>query len=440
MIDSVKGLKIVHLNIRSLFLKMDLLRSWVSFYKPHVITISETWLSGNITDEQIQINDYILFRSDRSNRRGGGVATYVSTKLKPLLISAQVDSEDIDCLFVQLNLHLNKKLTIGNFYRAPSASADSARAILATINSLSCPTELIILGDFNWNWNSPASSNEKKLFESIHLTQLITEPTRVTDTTSTLLDLIFVSHPNRITKSGVLPDCFSDHCVIYCVWKINLPRLPPKLINIRQSKQINIENFIQDVVSIDWDRFQLIPFVNEAWSFFLEEFTKVIDKHAPWKSVRVKGRHLPWINSDLISLFRRRDNAWAKYRASKEQADWDTYKQLRNFCKTQTRNAEANYYRNSLCQDFKNPKQFWKRLNNILRPLKAQLIKFNLITRWSRTQFVFLIYLINISLILVITTLLFHLTLKLLPAIRLFLVLSHLEKCCHLKSLGLFLI
>ena len=314
-----------------------------------------------------------MFRSDRSNRRCGGVATYVSTRLKPLLIEAQVDSEDFECLFVQLNFHLNKKLTIGNFYRAPSAPVDSARSILSTINSLNRPSELIILGDFNWNWSSPSSTNEKKLFESINLTQLITEPTRITDTTSTLLDLIFVSHPNRIMKSGVLSDCFSDHCIIYCVWKIKLPRLPPKFINIRQSKQVNIENFIHDVISIDWDRFQLIPFVEEAWSYFHEELTKVINRHAPWKSVRVKGRHLPWISPNLINLYRQRDNAWSKHRVSKEQVDWDEYKRLRNVCKTQTRNAEAEYYRDSLCQDFKNPKQFWKRLNNILSPPKSSV-------------------------------------------------------------------
>lgn len=110
----------------------------------------------------------------------------------------------------------------------------------------------------------------------------------------------------------MLSDCFSDHSVIFCVWKIKIPRLPPRYISMRQCKNLNIDHFIQDVTAIDWDRFQLIPYVEDAWNFLLSEFTKVVDKHAPWKTMKVKGRHLPWITSDLISLFKLRDKAWAK--------------------------------------------------------------------------------------------------------------------------------
>jgi len=43
--------------------------------------------------------------------------------------------------------------------------------------------------------------------------------------------------------------------------------------------------------------------------FFYTEVLKVIDKHVPWISVNVKGRHLPWIDAYLIHLFIQRDEA-----------------------------------------------------------------------------------------------------------------------------------
>ncbi len=99
-----------------------------------------------------------------------------------------------------------------------------------------------------------------------------------------------------------MSDCFSDHSIVFYVWKIRIPSLPPKYIKPRQCKKLNVDSFIQDIVAINWDRFQLIPSVEEAWNFFLSEFTSVIDKYAPFKMIRVKGRHLPWISSDLTGL------------------------------------------------------------------------------------------------------------------------------------------
>lgn len=133
-----------------------------------------------------------------------------------------------------------------------------------------------------------------------------------------------------------MSDCFSDHSIIYCVWKIQIPKSPPTLIKIRQHKKMNVDLFINDIISINWDRYQLIPNVQDAWDFLSSEFTQIIDKHAPWKISKVKQRHLPW-----ISLFRQRDQAWAKFRQTRDNADWETHRQLRNFSKTMTRNAKS---------------------------------------------------------------------------------------------------
>ena len=104
--------------------------------------------------------------------------------------------------------------------------------------------------------------------------------------------------------------------------------------------------------------------LEDAWHFFHTEVLKVIDKHAPWISVRVNGHHLPWVDADLIHLFKQRDKA--KYRRSKNSADGAVYKQLRNMCTTKTRNAKSNYYKNSLSNNVSNPKKFWRNVNSLL--------------------------------------------------------------------------
>ena len=71
-----KELSIIHINARSLRRKLDLLDSEVTDHD--VITISETWLSADIKNNEISINGYHPpVRKDRSDDPHGGVTIYV---------------------------------------------------------------------------------------------------------------------------------------------------------------------------------------------------------------------------------------------------------------------------------------------------------------------------------------------------------------------------
>ena len=138
---------------------------------------------------------------------------------------------------------------------------------MSTFDAIPSKNEMIILGDFNKTWLDKSSGKDKKF----NLTQIIKEPTRITPKSQSLLDWILVTHPERSVEAGILSDCLSDHSVIYCVWKIKIPKAPPKLVKIRQHKKMNIDLFINDLISINWDRYQLIPTAQDAWDFLYSE-------------------------------------------------------------------------------------------------------------------------------------------------------------------------
>lgn len=307
------------------------------------------------------MDGYALFRADRGSR-GGGLVTYVSTNLTGELLIPTVEPVNFESLIVKIIFHDNKHIIITNIYKPPSASSDS----INTINSLRKNSEMVVLGDFNCNWLHRSSSSDRNMIAGANFTQLIKEPTRIGRCSSSLLDWILVTNPDRISTSGILSDSFSDHSIVFCVWKIKIPKLPPKYIKVRQCKNINTEQFINDLANINWTRFYLIPSVENAWDFFYSEVNNVINQHAPFKTIRVKGRHLPWISPDLICLFKKRDRAWEKCKQSRDPTDREVYRQLRNHCKTQTRNARSNYYKDAFSQNWNNPKQFWKHLDHLL--------------------------------------------------------------------------
>ena len=44
---------------------------------PHIIGITESWANIDITDAELGLTGYVMFRKDRIGRRGGGVILYV---------------------------------------------------------------------------------------------------------------------------------------------------------------------------------------------------------------------------------------------------------------------------------------------------------------------------------------------------------------------------
>ena len=77
-------LKCLYLNARSIVNKIDSLAAIVSDIKPDIIGVTESWATDNITDVEISIPGYTLFRTDRqTDNKGGGVLLYVLSTLKP---------------------------------------------------------------------------------------------------------------------------------------------------------------------------------------------------------------------------------------------------------------------------------------------------------------------------------------------------------------------
>lgn len=140
-----------------------------------------------------------MYRADRGTR-GGGVVIYVDMSLNSKCIVSSIEPINFESIFVKITFHANKSLIVGSIYRPPSAPTDSLLNILNTISSLdkSNTKELIILGDFNRNWLDHSSTKGKNLIKSVNLTQLINEPTRVNGQSSSLLDWILVTNPERI--------------------------------------------------------------------------------------------------------------------------------------------------------------------------------------------------------------------------------------------------
>ena len=74
---SKKGYRCICLNARSIVNKKNELNIMIEDIDPHIIGITESWAHIDITDAELGLTGYVMFRKDRIGRRSGGVILYV---------------------------------------------------------------------------------------------------------------------------------------------------------------------------------------------------------------------------------------------------------------------------------------------------------------------------------------------------------------------------
>ena len=138
----------MHLNINSLYPKIDELREILKKTNAAIIGITESKLDSSILNSELLISNYVLIRHDR-NRHGGGVACYVRKYINYNILD--IFPSEVENIFVDVLLPKTKPFTVGIFYRPPSQNI-FLEVITENFNKLSLDEkEVYILGDLNIN-------------------------------------------------------------------------------------------------------------------------------------------------------------------------------------------------------------------------------------------------------------------------------------------------
>ena len=131
-------------------------------------------------------------------------------------------------------------------------------------------------------------------------------------------------------------------------------------------KRFDGERFNEDLLNMPWERIVLKTDTNSMWICWKELFLEVLDKHAPIRQIRKRSCSVPWITADIKELIFDRDKMKRKAMVTKQSVDWDAYKTSRNRVNIALRRGKSEYYRKKTAQQNKNPKEAWKRINDLL--------------------------------------------------------------------------
>ncbi|VEN56008.1 unnamed protein product, partial [Callosobruchus maculatus] len=354
--------KFGHLNVRSLLSDFSKFVDLIS-EDFDLFAITETWLSSSIPTSSISLTNYNFFRNDRDGR-GGGVGVYVKSCLPVTILDISTDNLAMESLWIKIIIH-KTVFCVGIVYRPPSNNCNDF--VLAMDNILpQCLTNfenVMVLGDFNINLQQP-DNVLSSCFKCYGFTQLVMEPTRITSSTSTLLDGVFTNAVHFCTDVLVLDsNAISDHQLVCC--HLHLPNKvnAQKFVTFRDYKNFDEVAFSRDLANIDWFKIIEIENIDNKVKFFTENIVNTFCHHAPVRTVRVSKPRAPWLTYPLRIILKERDDALRKFKADKTPANWNAYKEKRNFALASIRREKTAYL--SFLEQRRMSKELWHELKNL---------------------------------------------------------------------------
>lgn len=359
--------KIAHINARSILAGFAGFRDTLVENDYDIFLVSESWLGAEVEDDFVSIGGYDLVRDDRVGRRGGGVCMYIKNDLKFELI--ELGQYSYEQLWIKLTIS-KKRYCVGVVYRTIETSVseflDSFEEVF--FNIVPVCDHVLCMGDINIDLLDLDDNGTKKfnsLIDDLNLQQLISEPTRLSLTKNSLLDIVICSKDTEIGSSGVeyLNNLRTDHELVYCYLKETKNRFTPVYKTFRDYSNFDYDKFVLDLCSLPLIDIVYINDIDEKIQHFNNLVLSLFDRHAPLRNIRCTKPNAPWLTQNIRFMINLKNEAKSRYLRTSDPLDYSRYKSFRNFTTTMVNN-EKKAYLNQLIKGNKS-KRLWKELHNL---------------------------------------------------------------------------
>lgn len=366
-----RGALLLHLNINSIQNKFEEFKMLNDKLKSHIIFISETKIDKSYPNNQFNLPDYHMYRRDRK-KGGGGLLAYFSTSIPSKELKLPKVYKTLEVLAIESKVGRNELIFLG-MYRPPKQSDGLSdpghlERVEEELNDICLWASLqkqtvVITGDLNLNRLRPQQKEGRILrdLEEIHnLTCMITEPTRITPISETLIDVILTNNPELFCKSGAFNPEISDHHMIYGIMNENVHRYRPKVISFRSDKNTDLEKFNEDIKNAPWQAGDSFDTVDDQYEYWKTLLDNIIDEHLPEKKMRVRERDVPYMNTQWKNAIRQKRKYAKIYASNRSQENLLLKKKWRNAATKERRKAIKAYWLQT-SENLKNkPREFYK--------------------------------------------------------------------------------
>lgn len=302
-----------------------------------------------------------IFRLDRT-AHGGGVIIYIRKTIAAtqlLDIQDRYVSEGLEVIIIQLKFRRPACiLVIIGIYRPPQAKHiwfDVFNNLLQEITSVG---KVIVMGDINCDLRQPLKYPTKELINSLTLINLkihSDEPTRITLTTASCLDLIALDESIICNSYVVDMNSSSDHFPVTAsiiatsmndvkpivkrsFRKIDFSALASRIDNIHINDSTSMET---DDLLMNWEA----------------DLNTILDEVVPYKQYPMRRHRSPWITSEIKDLMHYRDSLARKFKKYRDEITLEELKLVKRVVKSRIRGKAREQGKLALAS--KNPRVVW---------------------------------------------------------------------------------
>ena len=201
---------------------------------------------------------------------------------------------------------------------------------------------------------------------------MITEPTRITETTSTLLDPILVTDEIINLHSGVtsVDNFISDHSLTFLHCQHENTANTTYKRKIWLYKEADLQNLNEAINLFNWNYFfENYHDVDIAAKKFGDKLMEFAHLHIPNKIVTIRRNDKPWYDNTIRRETRKRDRLKRNASNASNVSLWNKYKKSRNHVNNLIKVAKSRYFNRIETTDFRynDQKQFWKTIKYFMK-------------------------------------------------------------------------
>lgn len=390
--------KILIQNIQSICNKIDILEDFVQSNPDYqILCFTETWLSSEKL-ELIHLTNYQVAASYcRTSRTGGGVCILLKNNMEYLELK-EISHMSIEyvveiCAVELINYNI---ILLTLYYNGKKEDLfyEKIKTILDYINKKFSKHKIILGGDFNVDMlqknikNDTTKRNKSNKLSDLmlqyNLHQQIHSPTRVTKTSSTCLDLVYLNFSDANLQINVQELGLSDHRGT--IINLNLSKQNKQKMwytEKRQYNKNNIENFKLALESLDWENIlKNNKDINYNYNTFHQTLINNLDNCIPKKVIKIKNNYKKhWLTVGIKKSCYNKRLLKSHIIRSNNKILTDYYKKYEKILKKVITTSKKLHYINKIKKSNNKIKTMWHIVRERTNKIKLKLnsnIKLNI--------------------------------------------------------------
>ena len=260
-----KNFKIIHLNINSIFCKVHFINQILNEQNYDLISIQESKLGPNIPDNFLTSSYYNIIRRDRESG-AGGLLIFIS---KSYQVSDLKIYPNVEAISFSLNLNNLKHHFLTSYnphYRFKATFLPIIREILESLRTMT--SRVLFFGDLNQDLLTLNGDDLFSLMSDFNFFSHLASPTRITATSSTLIDVVFSNSSELISDSKTYGCPFSDHNFVVVALSSNKMHKGAVTFESRMLTNEKLEKINQQLALVPFNTLDSLDDIRDKFYFF----------------------------------------------------------------------------------------------------------------------------------------------------------------------------